>query len=164
MPCPTAAFESWCANTAPCWVGDISGFPLLGNGRFIRAGLRVGEVKLLFWLGVLFKALFRLPLLAVSDPFGFDADDSSLTSGPVGVKGTPPADAGADAAADDGVGVPVLNDDAATPVSPFAPRSPGVASAVAPRTPFSTVPLAPSCPTVTVGIDASGVSGSTLSL
>lgn len=117
----------------------------------------MGEVKLLFWLGVLFKALFRLPLLAVSDPFGFDADDSSLTSGPVGVEGTPPAKAGADTADDDGVGVPVLIDDAAAPISPFAPSSPGIASAVAPGTPFSTVPLAPSCPTDTVGIDAPGL-------
>lgn len=124
----------------------------------------MGEVKLLFWLGVLFRALFRLPLLAVSDPFGFDANDSSLTSGPVGVEGTPPAEAGAGATADDGVGVPVLNDDAAAPISPFGPSSPGVVSAVAPDTPFSTVPLALSCPTVTVGIEASGVSGSTLSL
>lgn len=117
----------------------------------------MGEVKLLFWLGVLFRALFRLPLLAVSDPFGFDANDSSLTSGPVGVEGTPPAEAGAGATADDGVGVPVLNDDAAAPISPFGPSSPGVVSAVAPDTPFSTVPLALSCPTVTVGIEASGL-------
>jgi hypothetical protein len=93
----------------------------------------------------------------VSDPFGLDAVDSSLISGPVGVEGTPPVDAGADAAPGAGVGVPVLNEDAAAPFSPLIPASPGVVSVTASGTPFSTMPFAPSCPTVTVGIDASGL-------
>lgn len=105
----------------------------------------------------MFRALFKLPLLAVSDPFGLDAVDSSLTSGPVGVEGTPPTDAGADAAPGVGVGVPVLNEDTAAPLSPLIPCSPGVASVVAPGTPFSTMPFGPSCPTIPVGIESSGL-------